>query len=194
MVFYFCTVKNIVEEAVEVLKRGGVILYPTDTIWGLGCDPMNKQALQKIDAIKKRLADKSYILLVNSERQLNYHVTNIPEVCYDLIDFATKPLTIIYPKGKHVDACVTAEDGSIGIRMIKSPEYLNYLITRLKHGIISTSANISGEKYPKSYADISESIKSQVDFIVDPSLENKNIEPSQIIKIGENSEVTIIRK
>lgn len=194
MVFYFCTVKNIVEEAVEVVKNGGVILYPTDTIWGLGCDPMNASAIEKINKIKKRLTGKNYLLLVNSERLLNFHVANIPEVCYDLIDFATKPLTIIYPGGKHADSTVLGTDGSLGIRMIKKPDYLNALITKLKHGIISSSANISNQAFPKSFKDIAESIKAEVDYIVDPSLENINSQPSQIIKIGENSEVTIIRK
>ncbi|MDX1348865.1 MAG: L-threonylcarbamoyladenylate synthase [Putridiphycobacter sp.] len=183
-----------VEELAEVIKNGGVVLYPTDTIWGLGCDPMNEAALEKINRIKNRQADKNYLLLINSERQLHYHVQKVPEVCYDLIDFATKPLTIIYPKGKHVAPTVLAPDGSLGIRMIKEPVYLNQLLTKLKHGLISTSANISGEPFPKHFNDIDERIKSQVDFIVDHSLENKNTQPSQIIKIGENSEVSIIRK
>lgn len=194
MVFYFCTVKEDVEKIAAIIKEGGVILYPTDTIWGLGCDPMNAEAIAKIDRIKNRLTGKSYLLLVNSERLLNYHVAKIPEVCYDLIDFATKPLTIIYPNGKHVDPSVLAEDGSLGIRMIKQPAYLNALINKLKHGLISTSANISGEPFPADFSQMPESIKNEVDYVVDPSLENTDTQPSQIIKIGANSEVTIIRK
>ncbi|MFK8045380.1 MAG: L-threonylcarbamoyladenylate synthase [Crocinitomicaceae bacterium] len=186
--------KKIVDEAVEVIKQGGVILYPTDTIWGLGCDPNNKEALAKIDAIKKRISGKSYLLLINSERQLNNHVRDIPEVCYDLIDYANKPLTIIYPSGRNIHHSATAEDGSIGIRMIKKPDYLNILLTKLKHGLISTSANISGEQFPKSFDEIAKSIRDEVDYIVDPNLEIKSTQPSQIIKIGANSEVTIIRK
>ncbi|MFK8038262.1 MAG: L-threonylcarbamoyladenylate synthase [Crocinitomicaceae bacterium] len=186
--------KKVVDQATEVIKQGGVILYPTDTIWGLGCDPLNAAALEKINRIKKRLSGKSYILLINSERQLNYHVAEIPDVCYDLIDFANKPLTIVYPKGKNVDHSVKAEDGSLGIRMIKQPVYLNALLTKLKFGIISTSANTSGSAFPKSFSEIDQSIRDEVDFIVDPSFENKKIQPSQIIKIGANSEVTIIRK
>ena len=194
MVFYFCSVKKVIQEAASVIQQGGVILYPTDTIWGLGCDPNNEIALAKINQIKQRAADKNYLLLVNSERLLNYHVNVIPDVCYDLIDFAVKPLTVVYPSGKNVHSSVLGKDQSLGIRMIKTPEFLDGLITRLKHGLISTSANISGAAFPQSFADIDDRIKDQVDYIVDPSFETKKSQPSQIIKISENSEVTIIRK
>ncbi len=194
MVFYFCTVKNSIEEALSIIKKGGVILYPTDTIWGLGCDPNNELAISKINEIKKRQSGKNFLLLVNSERLLNFHVPNIPEVCYDLIDYAIQPLTIIYPKGKNVHQSILADDGSIGIRMIKEPVFLNTLLSKLKHGLVSTSANISGEKFPETFDDISDDIKNKVDFIVDKDIEIKKSKPSQIIKIGENSEVTIIRK
>lgn len=194
MVFYFCTVKNIVEEAIKIIKEGGVILYPTDTIWGLGCDPANEKAVKRINTLKKRINEKSLLVLVNSERLLNYHVTSIPEVCYDLIDYANQPLTIIYPKGKNVAKSVLAEDGSIGIRMVKEPQILNALLSKLRHGLLSTSANITNTPFPKKFSDISESIKEEVDYIVDPSFEQTHSMPSQIIKIGEKGEVTIIRK
>lgn len=194
MVFYFCTVKNIVEEAIKIIKEGGLILYPTDTVWGLGCDPTNEEAVKKINSIKARTEEKSFLVLINSERLLNYHVTAVPEVCYDLIDFANKPLTIIYPKGKNVSKSVLAKDGSIGIRMVKTPEILNALLSKLRHGLLSTSANISDQPFPESFNDIPQSIKDGVDYIVDPTFAQKHSMPSQIVKIGEKGEVIIIRK
>lgn len=185
--------KNEIEKAFEVIKNGGIILYPTDTIWGIGCDPKNEDALEKINALKQRSSDKNFIVLVESERLLNRYAKVIPEVCYDLIDFANRPLTIIYPKGQFVAPQVLATDGSIGIRVTKN-EFCAKLIQKLKSGLISTSANVSGEKSPEKFEDISNTIKNGVDYIVNLPLANKNVKPSQIIKIGENSEVTIIRK
>ena len=181
-----------IEKAFEIVKNGGIILYPTDTIWGIGCDPKNEKALEKINLLKKR-NDKHFIILVESERLLNRYAKIIPEVCYDLIDFAEKPLTIIYPKGQFVAKQVLAKDGSIAVRVVKD-KFCRTLIQKLKSGIISTSANISGEKSPIKFEDISDSIKNGVDYIVNLPLTTKTPIPSQIIKIGENSEVTIIRK
>ena len=181
-----------IQNAFETIKNGGIILYPTDTIWGIGCDPKNEEALEKINQLKKR-SDKNFIVLVESERLLNRYAKIIPEVCYDLIDFAEKPLTIIYPKGQFVAKQVLAQDGSIGVRVVKD-KFCSTLIQKLKSGITSTSANVSGEKSPIKFEDISDTIKNGVDYIVNLPLENKNPIPSQIIKIGENSEVTIIRK
>lgn len=181
-----------IENAFETIKNGGIILYPTDTIWGIGCDPKNEEALEKINQLKKR-SNKNFIVLVESERLLSRYAKIIPEVCYDLIDFAEKPLTIIYPKGQFVAKQVLAEDGSIGVRVVKD-KFCSTLIQKLKGGITSTSANVSGEKSPVKFEDISDIIKNGVDYIVKLPLENKTPIPSQIIKIGENSEVTIIRK
>jgi L-threonylcarbamoyladenylate synthase len=185
-------VKTEIQKAVEVIKNGGVILYPTDTIWGLGCDPNNEQAIDKINQIKQRNEAKNFIILVDSERLLNRYVKDIPEVCFDLIDYAIKPLTIVYPKGQYVSKKVLADDGSIGIRLTKD-EFCKKLIQHLKSGIISTSANISGTSSPKNFKDISPKIINQVDYVVNLSLANKNFNPSQIIKITDKSEVTIIR-
>lgn len=181
-----------IEKAFETIKNGGIILYPTDTIWGIGCDPKNEDALEKINLLKKR-SNKHFIILVESERLLSRYAKIIPEVCYDLIDFAEKPLTIIYPKGQFVANQVLADDGSIGIRVVKD-KFCSTLIQKLKSGITSTSANVSGEKSPIKFEDISDEIKNGVDYIVNLPLTNKIPVPSQIIKIGENSEVTIIRK
>lgn len=185
--------KEEIEKAYNVIKEGGIILYPTDTIWGIGCDPKNEKALAKINALKNRSTAKNFIVLVESERLLNRYAKVIPEVCFDLIDYANKPLTIIYPKGQFVAKDVLAADGSIGIRLVKD-EFCSKLIQKLKSGLISTSANVSGEKSPSNFEDVSEVIKNGVDYIVNLPLEKKDISPSQIIKISEKSEVTIIRK
>jgi len=185
-------VREEIEKAFEIIKNGGIILYPTDTIWGIGCDPKNEEALERINLLKKR-SGKHFIILVESERLLNRYAKVIPEVCYDLIDFSEKPLTIIYPKGQFVAKQVLANDGSIGVRVVKD-KFCSTLIQKIKGGIISTSANVSGEKSPLKFEDISDIIKNGVDYIVNLPLATKNPMPSQIIKIGENSEVTIIRK
>ena len=182
-----------IEKAFNVIKDGGIILYPTDTIWGIGCDPNNEKALERINEIKKRQKDKNFIVLVDSERLLNRYAKVIPEVCFDLIDFTNKPLTIIYPKGKFVAKQVLAVDGSIGVRLVKD-EFCTKLIQKLKSGLISTSANISGEKSPANFEEISDLIKNGVDYIVNLPLAKKDAAPSQIIKISEKSEITIIRK
>jgi len=185
-------VKTEIHKAVETIKNGGVILYPTDTIWGLGCDPNNDKAIEKINQIKQRNEAKNFIILVDSERLLSRYVKEIPEVCYDLIDYAIKPLTIVYPKGQYVSKKVLADDSSIGIRLTKD-EFSKKLIQQLKSGIISTSANMSGSSSPKNFKDISPDIINQVDYVVNLPLANKNTTPSQIIKITDKSEVTIIR-
>ncbi len=182
-----------IEKAFNAIKDGGVILYPTDTIWGLGCDPNNERALERINKIKNRSKDKNFIILVDSERLLNRYAKVIPEVCFDLIDFTEKPLTIIYPKGQFVAKPVLAFDGSIGVRLVKD-EFCVKLIQKLKSGLTSTSANISGEKSATNFEEISDQIKNGVDYIVNLPLSKKNVSPSQIIKISEKSEITIIRK
>ena len=184
--------RNEINKAVEIIKNGGVILYPTDTIWGLGCDPKNEEALDKINQIKERGDSKNFIILVDSERLLSRYVKEIPDVCFDLIDYAVKPLTIVYPKGQYVSSKVLADDGSIGIRLTKD-EFCKKLIQQLKSGLVSTSANVSGEKSPVKFEDISNEIINQVDYVVNLPLASKNTNPSQIIKISDKSEVTIIR-
>jgi L-threonylcarbamoyladenylate synthase len=182
-----------IHKCFEIIKEGGVILYPTDTIWGLGCDPQNEAAIEKINKIKKRLKDKSYILLVGEERHLNYYIPEFPEVCYDLVDFAESPLTIIYPNARNVSASLLPEDKSLGIRITKD-EFCKKLCQRLKGGIVSTSANISGKDSPKSFSDIDPEIKKSVDYIVNLRQNENMSTPSSIVKIGSKGEVKIIRK
>ena len=172
---------------------GGVILYPTDTIWGLGCDPTNDAAINKLLQIKNRSSLKSLVVLVHNESLLQRYAKEIPEVCYDLLDFADKPLTIVYPNAQHVSAAVTADDNSIAIRLTKD-EFCTQLITRLKAGVVSTSANRSGEAAPISFEEVSEEVKNSVDYVVNLPGRLGTSKPSQIIKIKKNSEVEIIRE
>lgn len=185
--------KEEVDKAAKVISEGGVILYPTDTIWGLGCDPTNDEAIEKICAIKKRDESKSFIVLVNSEFLLNKYVHTIPEICYDLMDMAENPLTIIYPKGVSVSKKILADDGSIAIRKT-SHDFCNALMQRTKSGIVSTSANISGQPFPKQFQDIDPQILKEVDYVVNLHRDQKAGTPSQILKIGLKGELKIIRK
>lgn len=181
------------KDIIEGLKKGDVILYPTDTIWGLGCDATNEEACQRIHALKKRPDDKSFILLVDGFPMLERYIPDFHEVCYDLVDLATSPLTIIYPNAKGIAPSVLAEDGSVGIRITKDPICLQ-LIRGLRKPLVSTSANISGFAAPTSYSYIEDEIKDGVDHIIMERLEEKMTTPSQIIKIGLGGEVTVIRK
>lgn len=185
--------KDEIVNAAKVVKEGGVILYPTDTIWGLGCDPTNDEAINKLLQIKNRTAAKSLVVLVHTEALLQRYVKEIPEVCYDLLDFSDKPLTIVYPSAQHVSALVAGEDNSIAIRLTKD-EFCVQLITRLKSGIISTSANMSGKDAPMNLKEVSEEVKKSVDYVVNLPGRLGTSKPSQIIKIKQNSEVEIIRK
>lgn len=182
-----------ISEAIEALKNGKTILYPTDTIWGLGCDATNEEACQRILEIKKRPAEKSFVLLADSFQMIEKYIPEFPSVCYDLVDLSEKPLTIVYPNAQGLAKSVLAQDGSVGIRLTKDPLCLA-LIRSIRKPIVSTSANLSGEPSPICFADISAEIKNNVDAIVKERLTEKRTQPSQIIKIGLDSSVTIIRK
>ena len=184
-----------INKAIEVLKSGGVILYPTDTIWGIGCDATNPEAVKKVFAIKKREESKSLVTLVSDLDMLARYVNDIPDAALDLIEVNDTPMTIIYPQAIGLAENVIAEDGSVGIR-IPMNEFCRQLCFRLRKPIVSTSANISGENPPKGFKDISQQIKDAVDYTVHPSMEEKNSthKASQIIKIGLKGEIQIIRK
>ena len=187
--------KELIHNTVEALKAGKTILYPTDTIWGIGCDSTNKKAVEKIYKIKKRDKSKSLLVLVDSEQMLNRYLKNIPEVAWDIIDYAEKPTTIIYDESSNLIVNeVKAQDGSLGVRVVKD-EFCQKVIQRLKAPLVSTSANLSGEPSPKSYKDISEELKSNIDFIVEHrQKENMNNASSSIIKLSENGAVKVIRE
>ncbi len=183
---------TIINDALAVLKQGGVILYPSDTIPGIGCDATNEKAVSKVFDIKNRPENKSLILLVSSDAMLQRYVAEVPEVAWDILDYADKPTTIIYPKGKNLPEICLAEDGSIGIRIVKSG-YLNKLIHKLGRPLVSTSANYSNEPSPKTMEEIPESLVDKVDFVVNlPSETGKKA--SAIIKLEVNGEFKIIRK
>ncbi|MEX1193225.1 MAG: L-threonylcarbamoyladenylate synthase [Brumimicrobium sp.] len=179
-------------KAVVGLKNGKTLLYPTDTIWGLGCDATNEDAINQISEIKNRPKEKSFIVLVNNVAMLERYVSEFPEVCYDLIDLAEKPLTIIYDKPIGFPKSLLAEDGSIGIRVTQDP-ICSRLIQGLRKPLLSTSANISGEDNPISFSDISDEIKTKVDLILQERLNERMGKPSSIIKISSDNSVKVIR-
>lgn len=185
---------NDINKAVEIIKREGTILYPTDTIWGIGCDATNEKAVKKIYDIKKRSEAKSLIILVSDLTMLEKYVDEVPSVAYELIEYSEKPLTIIYDKGVYLAENTLADDGSIGIR-VTNDEFCKTLIQKLRKPIVSTSANISGEAAPSRFDDISEEIKSSVDYVVEYRQDDFSTSaPSTIIKLKNSGEIQIIRK
>ena len=182
-----------VQNAIEALKTGKTILYPTDTVWGLGCDATNSDAVEKIKTLKNRPEDKSFIILVNSVAMLERYVIDFPEVCYDLIDLSDKPLTIIYDTPKGVAPNALNRDGSIAVR-VTTDKLCRQIIQGLRKPIISTSANLSGEKLPKCFNEISDAIKKGVDLIIDERTEELMDRPSSIIKVKQDNTIQIIRK
>ena len=184
---------NSVEQAIETLKNGGTILYPTDTIWGIGCDATDEEACQKILDIKKRPDNKSFVLLADSFNMVELYIPDFADVVYDLVDLSTRPLTIIYPKARKLAPSVLAADGSVGIRITTDPTCLK-LIRGMRKPLVSTSANLSGEDFGKNYAEIAAEIKNNVDYcLMEKVNEELNI-PSQIIKVDLDGSVQIIRK
>lgn len=183
-----------IKKALEVLKNGGIILYPTDTIWGIGCDATNENAVQRIYQIKKRADSKSMLVLMENPALLDRYVDEVPEIAWDLIDVSTTPLTVIYPGAKNLAKNLVADDGSIGIRFTKEA-FTTQLLQRFRRPLVSTSANISGEKSPAVFAEISDEIKNQVDYIVEyRQNDNTPAQPSSIIKLGTGGQIEIIRK
>lgn len=185
--------KEEINKCIEVLKAGGIILYPTDTVWGIGCDATNEEAVKKIYELKQREDSKSMIVIAWNDAMLQKHVVEVPELAWDIIDLATKPTTIIYPNAKQLAKNVIASDGSIAIRLIKEG-FCNQLVYKFNKPIISTSANISGQPTPQNFDEISKKIKDGVDFIVPRQFDTGNKQPSSILKIGLRGEIEVIRK
>ncbi len=182
-----------IRQAVEVMNKGGIILYPTDTIWGIGCDATNPEAVKRVYDIKHRNDAKALITLIDSEAKLEAYVINVPEVAWQLIEVAEKPLTIIYDGARNLAPNLLAEDGSAGIRITRE-EFSKNLCMRMRRAIVSTSANISGEPSPKCFADISPDIINAVDYVCTSRRnEEKNPPASNIIKLGAGGEVKVIR-
>lgn len=203
--------KEVIQKALETLRAGGVILYPTDTVWGIGCDATNPEAVAKVYEIKRRADSKSLVLLASDIDMVARYVKEIPEMAIQLVEVNDKPMTIIYPGaivGQKPAAAgempkadrgalafnTVAEDGTVGIR-IPMMDFCQQLVYKLGRPLVSTSANISGEPTPKRYSEISEEIRSAVDHIVEPSLEHGSTgQSSSIIKVGLDYSIEIIRK
>ena len=179
--------------AIKIMKEGGVILYPTDTIWGIGCDATNEKAVERVYQIKQRSDSKSLIVLAANFDMVCRYIKQIPEIAISLVEVNDKPMTIIYPGAMGLAKNVIAQDGTVGIR-IPDNEFCNKLISRFHKPIVSTSANISGEPSPKSYDEITDEILNAVDFVVDPQFDSSTHQASQIIKVGLKNEVEIIRE
>lgn len=182
-----------IQQTIAVLNKGGLILYPTDTVWGIGCDATNEAAVKKVYELKRRADNKALICLVSDTRMLQRYVYEIPEAAYDIIELSSKPTTIIYDRPMNLATNLVADDNTIAIR-VASDEFCQKLIRKFKRPLVSTSANISGNPTPKSFAEISSEILKGVDYVVNLQLEKKNTQPSSIIKIGNDAVVKIIRK
>ena len=188
------TIADEVKKCIEVMRDGGVILYPTDTVWGIGCDASNPEAVKRVYGIKKRCDSKSMLLLVDSANRLARYVGDVPSVAWDLIDLATSPLTVVYDGARNVAPALVAPDGSIGIR-VTSELFSKELCYRFQKAVVSTSANISGEPTPNNFSEISEEIINAVDYVVNyKQLEKGRAKSSSIIKLTSEGVVTVIRE
>lgn len=182
------------KKSLEVLKKGGIILYPTDTIWGIGCDATNRESVERIYRIKERKDSKSMLVLMENPALLERYVSEVPEIAWDLIEITTTPLTVIYPNAKNLAPNLIASDGSIGIRFTKET-FTTSLLKQFRRPIVSTSANITNEKTPAFFDEISEKIKSSVDYIVNYRQDDKTEQrPSEIIKLWPDGRIDIVRK
>lgn len=183
-----------IKKACEVLLKGGIILYPTDTIWGIGCDATNEDAVKKIYAIKQRVDSKSMLVLLDSSAKLDYYISDFPDIALDLIDLSDKPLTIIYSGAKNLASNLIAADGSIGIR-ITQENFSKELCRRFKKPIVSTSANISGKASPANFKEIDSAIIDVVDYVVNYRQDDlTQSKPSSIIRLDAGGVVKIIRE
>ena len=181
-----------VHNAFEVIKNGGIILYPTDTVWGIGCDASNPEAVKKIYALKQREESKSMIVLMNSDRMMHTVFSQIPEVAWQIMDLSEKPTTLILDNPRNVAPNLIAEDKTLGVRLVTEP-FCYKLMERMKKPLVSTSANISGMPTPNSFKEINHVILDGVDYIVNLHHEKIAAKPSTIIKLGNDLQVKVIR-
>lgn len=186
--------KEDIKKAIEIMSAGGLILYPTDTIWGIGCDATNEDAVKKVYELKQRSDSKAMIVLIDNPVKLNYYLSETPDLAWDLIELSDKPLTIIYDDARNVAGNLIADDGSLAIRVTKE-KFSEELCRRFRKAIVSTSANISGQPSPQNFSEISDVIKDSVDYIVNYRQdETTKAKASGIIKLGKSGEVKIIRE
>ncbi|MDB5123344.1 MAG: tsaC 2 [Mucilaginibacter sp.] len=186
--------KDEVAKALKVLQEGGIILYPTDTIWGIGCDATNTEAIKKIYALKQRDEAKSMIILLDTENKLESYISDVNPLAYDLIEYAENPLTLVMPGAKNISPALISSDGSIGIRISKHP-FCQQLIQRFRKPVVSTSANISGKPSPQYFSQIDPEIIYGVDYVVEVDQHDMEIKtPSTIMKLEPNGTFAFIRK
>jgi L-threonylcarbamoyladenylate synthase len=186
--------KDEVAKALTVLQQGGIILYPTDTIWGIGCDATNTEAIKKIFALKQRDEAKSMIILLDNDNKLQSYVNEVPEIAYQLIEYAENPLTLVMPGAKNISPALIAEDGSVGIR-VSNHEFCQQLIQRLRKPLVSTSANISGQPSPKNFGDVAPEIINGVDYVVDLEQHDLSVKkPSTIMRLQPDGRFEFLRR
>jgi len=181
-----------INKCIEVLENGGLILYPTDTIWGIGCDATNEEAVQRVYKLKQRDNSKALICLVANDAMLEKHVEKVSDLAYDIMDLSTKPTTIIFDQPHGLAKNLIAEDNTLAIR-VASDKFCKYLIGKFKKPIVSTSANVSGQSTPKSFQNIDSAILKGVDYVVNLHREKLNNSASAIIKLANDGTVKIIR-
>lgn len=180
--------------SLEIISKGGIILYPTDTIWGIGCDACKANSIEKIYRLKNRPGRKSMIVLLDKEERLSHYVQHVPEMAYELMKSIKTPLTIVYPGGRNVAKNLLSEDGSLAIRIVKDA-FCEALISEMKAPLVSTSANISGEPAPLTFGEISVKIINGVDYVVDYARnEIRQVKASTIIQFNESGDYTVLRK
>ena len=183
-----------IKKAFDVLVSGGLILYPTDTIWGIGCDATNPDAVKKVFELKKRVDSKALIVLVDSTAKLDFYVEEVPDLAVDLMEMSDKPMTIIFDNARNDASNLLAEDGSLAIRVTEE-RFSNELCKRFRKAIVSTSANVSGTKAPSSFKDIDQEIINGVDYVVNFRQDEINSsKASSILKLGNGGEIKIIRE
>lgn len=188
------TIEEEIARAVEVLRRGGIILYPTDTVWGIGCDATNTEAVERIYALKKSGDKKSMLVLLDNPDKVSLYFRKVPDAAWQLLEAADTPLTLILEGAAGVAPNLIPEEGTLGIR-IPEHEFCKKLIRKLNRPLVSTSANITGTGAPATLSDVSDEIKDGVDLIVNPEFEGKPTKkPSSIIRVGMGGEIEIIRK
>lgn len=179
--------------AYEVINNGGIILYPTDTVWGIGCDATNEAAVSKIYALKQRSQNNTMIVLLNGEKMMYNVFKNIPDVAWDIIDYSEKPTTLILDQPRNIAPSLIAKDNTLAVRIVKDP-FCFKLMERMKKPLVSTSANISGYPTPKTFKEISPEIIKGVDYVVNLHHDKVCKNPSTIIKLTSDAQVKIIRK
>ncbi len=187
-------IKDEVAKALKIITEGGIILYPTDTIWGIGCDATNTEAIKRIFKLKQRDEAKSMIVLIDTENKLESYISDVNPLAYDLIAYAENPLTLVMPGAKNLSPAIINKDGSIGIRVVKHP-FCEQLIQRLRKPLVSTSANISGKASPQYFAQVNDEIINGVDYVVDLEQQDMEIKnPSTIMRLEPDGKFQFIRR